>query len=426
MTYEQYLSKRSALIDDLQKLIDDSASEDLYQKKKAEVENLDSKWAEYADRQANLNALSDDQPVFCPPWHEPGTVAGGVNFLTGRNYTGGSLSGAGTVFLNERRSMTDLARERGNNRAEVLNIENALGDTIKGIVTGRWDNPVLKDAVTTSGTSVLIPEVLSAQVIDLARSISLFGQAAVPVVPMETNNMTISRIKTDPVFKFKQERSAVDESSFELDGVELKSKTIYGYAYVTLEALQSSKNLDSIIRQTFAAAIAQGIDKAMLYGQANEDGFDTFAPSGIMNDEDILSVASEGGYSDFVKAAGKIRRNNGVPTVAALNAATDEALQLLTDKNGVYLTPPQAFSSLNKIVTNQLIEDETNGSDALVFDPHAMLIGIQNNVRIKVLEGTDEGLKKGLVAFQIYAMLDCKVVRPKAICKITGIGLSGE
>ena len=420
MTYEQYLSKRSALIDMAQTLIDEGKLEES-KAKMQEIDDLDAEWDKTAQALADFRALSDNQPVFRPPWHEPGTVAEGVNFLTGRNYTGGSLSGAGTVFLNERRSMTDLARERGNNRAEVLNIENALGDTIKGIVTGRWDNPVLKDAVTTSGTSVLIPEVLSAQIIDLARSISLFGQAAVPVVPMETNNMTISRIKTDPVFKFKQEGSAVNESSFELDGVELKSKTIYGYAYVTLEALQSSKNLDSIIRQTFAAAIAQGIDKAMLYGQANEDGFDTFAPSGIMNDEDILSVASEGGYSDFVKAAGKIRRNNGVPTVAALNAATDEALQLLTDKNGVYLTPPQAFSSLNKIVTNQLIEDETNGSDALVFDPHAMLIGIQNNVRIKVIEGSDEAVKRGMIAFQIYAMLDCKVVRPKAICKITGI-----
>lgn len=88
--------------------------------------------------------------------------------------------------------------------------------------------------------------------------------------------------------------------------------------------------------------------------------------------------------------------------------------------DGQYLKEPLAIEKLNKVVSNQLKYDEEIGSDALVFDPQALLIGIQNNIQIKIIED-GECLKKGLIAFQIYSMLDCKAVVPKNICKITGI-----
>ena len=45
---------------------------------------------------------------------------------------------------------------------------------------------------------------------------------------------------------------------------------------------------------------------------------------------------------------------------------------------------------------------------------------MKNNIEIKIIED-NECLKKGLVGFRIFAMLDCKAVEPKNICKITGI-----
>ncbi|MCI5529411.1 MAG: phage major capsid protein, partial [Blautia sp.] len=101
-------------------------------------------------------------------------------------------------------------------------------------------------------------------------------------------------------------------------------------------------------------------------------------------------------------------------------AATDEALEMLKDSTGQYLEPPMSLNGMQKIVSNQLAYDEEKGSDALVFDPTAMVIGLQNNLVIKVIED-GECLKKGLVGFQIYSMLDCKAVRPKAICRVVGL-----
>lgn len=425
MTYEQYKAKREVLMNQLQKLIDTGAAEKEYQAKKTEVENLDKEWERDADRQAEMNMYSGNRKNITPGWITPGSVES-----VGMNGYGGSYTGYDTssepLFLGSGRKMVDIARERHPEQIDLFTNDNSLGDTIRGIVTGKWNRPELKNAISTSGTSVIIPSVLSAGVIDLARELSLFGAANVPTVSMETNNLKISRVASDPTFKFKAEGAAATENSFSLDSVTLNAKTIYGYAYVTLEAIESSQNLDAIIRQVFAEAMARGIDKTMLYGQYNEDtaDYDSFAPSGIMRDAGILQLAVDHygvSYNDFIMAIAKIRKQNGNPSAVAINARTEEMLSLLTDLNGVYLQPPKAYSDLQQIVTNQLTEDDINGSDALVFDPAAMLIGIQNRMRIKVMDQGDEQLKKGLVGFQIYSMLDCKVVRPKAICKITGI-----
>ena len=424
LTFKEYKNKRDQLMNELQKLIDTNAADSVYNAKVAEINSLDGEWEKICQRNANVNAMNDKQRSINVQ-DLPGVAADGsevVSFavMGGKGGTfPGSRMASDPLYLGSGRTMVDLARKNHPEQMQLLNTEDALGEVVRGIVTGRWSNPELKNVVTTSGSSVIIPEVLSARVIDLARDISLFGAAVVPTVPMESNNLKISRIASDPVFKFKEEGAAADESSFTLDSVTLNSHTIYGYAYCTLEAIESSKTLDSIIRQVFAEAIAQGIDQGFLYGQYNStsEAYDSFAPSGIMNDQAILvheALTTGTKYNDFLSAIGKIRKQNGVPTVAAMNSDVDLFLSCQTDLNGNYITPPQKYAELKKIVTNQL-----KNCDSLVFDPSAMLIGIQNNVRIRVLDQGDEQLKKGLIAFQIYAMLDCKVVRPKAICKIT-------
>lgn len=324
----------------------------------------------------------------------------------------------GNVALRSKDKLIDTL----NLTSEDRNLD--IGKYIRGVVTGNWsgaDNE--KRALTTTVTGVIIPSVLSAQIIDYARNISLFSSADVPVIPMDSNNITISKIKSDPVFKFKEEGEQVEESSLELESVELKSKTCYGYAYVSLEAIQSSKNLSQTIINTFSSAIASAIDKGMLYGQYNGSSYDDFAPKGIMRDTDINSVefTPSEGYDAFIKAIGKIKKANGIPSVYCMNSDTEEMLDLLKDSNGKYLEKPNSVNSLIKIVTNQLNSDEGTGNDALVFDANSMIIGMQKNINIEMFNNTDECIKKGLVGFRIYCMLDCVATQPKKICKITGI-----
>ena len=74
----------------------------------------------------------------------------------------------------------------------------------------------MKNAVTTTTSGVLIPNILSSQIIDLARNISLFTSANVPIIPMETDNMKISRVKSDPIFKFKKKGKLQQKATLNL------------------------------------------------------------------------------------------------------------------------------------------------------------------------------------------------------------------
>ena len=337
--------------------------------------------------------------------------------------------GSGTVSAPETVNGVDTLALRSNetlvsrlSEAERKPLD--LGKYVRGAVTGDWTDAVEeRSAFTTSTTGVIIPKVLSAQVIDKARNISLFTAAGVPVIPMETNNVTIARVAEDPEFGFKEELAEAEESSFSLEPVELKAKTAYGYAYCSLETIHSAKNLTDILYQVFSQAFADMCDRGMLYGQltALQTAAD-YAPAGIMNDTDVHEIeATNNGYVDFIKAIGAIRRANGTPSVVGMNAATEEFISLLTDANGQILEEPKAFAALTKVISNQLAEDAENGSDALVFDPKAMIIGFQNRMVFRMFQDTDYCIKHGAVGFQIYAMLDCAAAQPKHIAKITGI-----
>ncbi|WP_242225356.1 phage major capsid protein [Bacillus cereus group sp. BfR-BA-01380] len=300
----------------------------------------------------------------------------------------------------------------------------SLGKYLRGAITGDWLNAQKEQnefrSLSTATSSVLIPQVLSSQVIDTARNQSILFQSGVPMLPMESNNVTISKVKTDPQFSFKAEGADSSESVMEFEPVTLKSKTVYGLVSVTLEALQSSANLESVVRNAMAESIARTIDKACLFGNKADE------PKGVLNYADINEEAAgtSKGYSPFVKAIGKIRRANGDPTAWALNANTDEDLNLLVDSNGNPLIIPQVVENLNRMVSNQLPNNGgagSNESTAMIFDPNSLLIGMQSPIMVEVSREALDAWKKGLVYLRVYAMIDIAVLRPKHITKITGL-----
>lgn len=310
---------------------------------------------------------------------------------------------------------------------EELNMN--LGKYIRGMVTGKWNGAENeRAAMLTSGASSVIPAPLFDRVIDKSRNVSIFSSANVPTVIMDTDNLTVAKIKKDLAAGFKEEGEEATESTpLELEGIKLKSKTIYGYAYVSLEAINSAKNLDSILTDSFGKAVAEGIDKGMIYGVYSGSAYQEFAPSGIFNNDNINIIpALNSNYDDIIRAIGKIKANNGTATIMAINADTEERLSLLKDKNEQYLTPPKAVSDITRIVSNQLEYKENVGSDLLVFDPNALLIGVQQGINVKVFDGNEECIKKGLVCFRVMAMIDCVVLQPGHISRVTGFGKKTE
>ena len=388
----------------------------------AEIEELNAKIEELEEELDDI-LYSDEEP----PVDETRTTLVNGDFAK-RFRSGGSfgygLNHAASQKPNSLESMalrsdeTMLSRVATTRNGKPLD----MGKYIKGMVTGNWENALEERAIapiSTSGVGSLIPKELSAQVIDKARNLSLFASAGVPIVPMISNELTFARVKTDPTFAFKEELAEASESGLELEPVTLKSKMAYGYAYVSLEAIRSAQNLTDVIYKAFGQAFANMIDIAMLYGQNG----DTFAPDGILNNADINTIAAQNVlWEDYIKAVGLIKRANGIPTIMGINAATEEIISMYVDANAQKLIEPEAIASLQKIITNQLKEDaENETSDALIFDPLSMVIGVQNEITCRMITDSDYCIKNGAVGFQIYGMLDCQAIQPKHISYISGI-----
>ena len=200
------------------------------------------------------------------------------------------------IIFNKNDKLVDYVSGEENNSID-------LGKYIRGAITGNWQNAEVEldtfKAMTTGTGKILIPEFLSAEIIDLARNKSLIFNGGVPLVKMDSNNMTIGKVKSDPVFGFKTEGEKAEVSEMSFEGVELKSKTAYGLMKVSLELLHSAENLESILRNSISQSVADMIDKACLYGSGVNE------PNGVLNNTEINVIeATNLGYNDYVKAVG--------------------------------------------------------------------------------------------------------------------------
>lgn len=286
----------------------------------------------------------------------------------------------------------------------------SIGKYIKGMLTGDWtgsDNEKqVFNTLSTSTSKVVVPSVLSAEILDLARS--KMALADVPIIPMTSNNLTIAKLEKDPTISFKEEGAVAQFSDASFGSVDLKTKTIYGLIKISLELLKSA-NIEDVIRESMAKALAQAIDKAGLYGLGNG-----IEPKGILTYDDINAIDSApvetSKFSSFIKGYGAITRANGEPTTIAYNSNLDTSISMLTDTTGQPLQEPNKLMNLDHIVSNNIQDNQ-----AIVFDKNSIFMGLQNRM---VLD-TKDSFEDGTVMIRVYAMLDFAVTNPKNITKIT-------
>ncbi|MBT2693152.1 phage major capsid protein [Bacillus sp. ISL-55] len=423
MNKQEYKTKRDAMLAAADKLIQEGKLNDS-ESKMQEIKNLDAEWEKAKLDQANANSLENNHKVANLEGQSVNAEGQTVEAI-GSNLTGSSTGTFGGMGQMNNTDQTIFFRNELLS-AKTPNVNNlSLGKYVKGAITGKWEFAQAEQhefrALSTATAGVLIPEVLSNQVIDMARNQSILFQSGVPMLPMDSNNMTISRVKSDPQFGFKAEGAETTESVMEFEPVVLKSKTVYGLMSITLEALQSSANLESVVRNSMAESIARTIDYSCLFG----DGVDE--PKGILTYDDInlqAEAADLTNYDPFVRAVGAVRRANGEPTAWALNATTDEQLNLLKDAEGNPLAIPPVLEKMERMVSNQLPDNEGVNSDestSVIYDPRALLIGLQSPIRIELSREAEDAYRKGIVYLRIYAMVDIAVLRPKHITKITGL-----
>jgi HK97 family phage major capsid protein len=302
----------------------------------------------------------------------------------------------------------------------------SLGKYLRGIITGDWENAAAEAqeyrSLTTVSGAALIPQVLSAQVLDAVRAKSVLFQSGASLAPMTARNLVIPAVKTDPVFAFKAEGEPVEESTIEFEGIELKAKTAYGLVSVTLEALESGQGLDAAVKLAMGEALANLIDAKCLFGAGGIE------PAGILLSDKINTVtalAALESWNPIIEGIGKVRGANGEPTALVVNAATDEIMNKFTTAEGLPLPMPKVIENIpNRLISNQLPSNLGAGADesvAMVYDPQAVVVGIQSPIRVELSREAGDAYKKGVVYLRVYAFCDVALTRPGWVCRVDGL-----
>lgn len=293
-----------------------------------------------------------------------------------------------------------------------------LGSLVKGMMTGNWDNVETrsyyeKRNMLSSGTAgVTIPQRLADKVIDhLRKSTAILEH--VPVARMPYNNMVIAKLNGEPKAHWTVEGQPIIASEATFTSVELKGKTLACFIPISEQLLDSNAvGLDAIIMNAIIKAMAIKLDDAIINGAT-------------VGSEKITGIKSDGSsvlttttrdrdiYRTILSGLKELRNVNAHPTHIAMSTVLWSELEGITDSTGSWLIPPKFYIDLEKSYSNNMPEN-----DIIVYDPNALLLGIQQNIKIEVGTTSDQ-FQRIMKGIRVYIRADLGILEPKAICVAT-------
>lgn len=306
--------------------------------------------------------------------------------------------------------------------------EMSLGRLVRGIALGDWRGAELEKKAMTASTATaggyLIPEPMSARVIDLARNRAALIQAGAATVPMTSSTLKMAAVTGDPSVGWYGEGQTIGETDMTFGARMLTAKKMAAIARVSSELLEDAANIDSLIESALAGAMALELDRSGLLG----DGVGK--PLGIVETDGIHKVENVGSfedYSKFLTAIFKVRGVNHEPNSLIYSVRTAERLAKIAA--GEYATEfvpplPADMAALNRFATGQIPNNLGAGgaeSIAVVGDFSKYVIGLRSQLRLEVSREADDAFHKDQTLIRVIWRGDGLVLQPGAFCLMSGI-----
>lgn len=293
----------------------------------------------------------------------------------------------------------------------------SLGKIVKGAILGDWSGAESERTIYNANTTtagVLVPESLSATVIEAVRNESALNRAGALTVPMAMSTVTIGKEVEVPTAHFKNAYDPITASNINFEGIELKAKTITAMVNLDQETLTDAQNIESLIASSLAKSLALAIDKAGIAG----DGI-LPNPLGIENVVGLSKTTLTAPITNTVavsKAVQAIKEKNFNPTTTIYSAGTEGIIDRLV--NPTTQEPIKHFASfenLNKVVSNQLSDE------VLVGDFKHLLMGIYKNITLDFSTTDADSWNNYGASFRVVARVDFAVTNKDAFVLIDGV-----
>jgi len=307
----------------------------------------------------------------------------------------------------------------------------SLAKILRGYVLGDWADAQLEQKAMASSPAsaggVLIPTVLSARIIDLARNLAAVMRAGAATVPMTSNNLKMARQTQDVTAGWYAEAEEIDETDAAFDSVDFTARKMAAVVRVNNELLEDAPNVNDVLMQSIAAAVALELDRVALLGSGTPP-----EPRGLYNvsaTNKVTTFGTPANFDKFLQALYQIRGYNFEPNAVIYSSRTAETLAKLKTgltNDNTPLVMPADWAAITKYVSNQVPNNQgtapnDNRSFAVLGQWNHLAIGLRVGLQIEVSREAEDVFKKDQTLIRCRWRGDVQVLQPKAFSVMEGI-----
>lgn len=339
-----------------------------------------------------------------------------------------------TVFgLKPEQRMADYLRKTTGAETEGLSV----GRAVRGMLTGDWEGAEAERRVmgTTPGATggFLMPAPISANVIDLARNQAVLVRAGALTIPMQSQNLRVVKVLTDPTASWRGEGDDINESDGTFEAVNLKAHSLAALVRVNAELLDDVPSFAATLDNQLAAALALELDHAGLYGNGVGKPLGLRYTSGVNEENMGNNGAVPTDYDKFLDLIEDIELSNGTVDTVVWSPRTKNTMAKITTgitSDKTKLEPPADFAALRRLTSNQVSITEEQGSSGAVCSTAFMggfgnmAFGIRQAITIEASRVADTAFKKNQVLVRAIMRADVAVYRPNHFGRLIGIKAS--
>lgn len=284
----------------------------------------------------------------------------------------------------------------------------------------------ITSSVSDTGDHLIATEI-AAEVVNVLRAQQVTARLGVRTLNGLVGNLDMPKVSTTAAADWFADGAQITEADPEFEGISFRPKHVGALSsYSRNMLLQSSPDVEAVMRGDMARSLAAALDRAVLAGGGSDEPVGILGTSGINNA--ASGTASEIDDDDITNALDAIMEDNSMATGIAMHPTAATALKQLKDTTGQPLRLLSGYGTPNAMWDGSLPVAVTTAMPALVDTQTPVLAGRFSDALIgiwgpglTVLANpySDSAYSRGNVALRAILTADVQVRHAVSFATVT-------
>ncbi|MDJ1009597.1 MAG: phage major capsid protein [Paracoccaceae bacterium] len=273
----------------------------------------------------------------------------------------------------------------------------------------------------------LVATEIASEVVNVLRSQQVTARLGVRTLNGLVGNLDMPKVTTTAAADWFADGAQITEADPAFDGISFRPKHVGALSsYSRNMLLQSSPDVEAVMRQDMAASLAAALDRAVIRGAGSDEPVGILGTAGINNV--VTATASVIDEDDVIDALNQIMDDDSLATGIAMSPTAATALKKLKDTDGQPLGYISGYGTGNAMWDGSLPVAITTAMPALADSATPILAGRFSDAMIgvwgpglSVLANpySDSAYSRGNVALRAILTADVQVRHPVSFSTVT-------